>query len=654
MQEFTAQKNSASLIWAIADLLRGPYKPHQYGAVVLPFTILRRLDCVLEPTKQAVLAEVKKRGEPPSAAVFLERASGQRFFNASVFTLKSLMDDPAGIRANLLNYIRGFSENVRDIFECFEFDKQIEKLDRENLLYLVSQRFASVDLHPQQVSNIEMGLMYEELIRKFAESSNESAGEHFTPREVIRLMVSLLFIADDEALSKPGVVRSIYDPTAGTGGMLSVAHEYLLKQNPNARLVMFGQEVNGESYAICKADLVIKDQDIGNVILGDTLTDDGLAGQTFDYGLSNPPFGVGWMKQQPKVQKEHEQGGFNGRFGPGLPRVSDGSLLFLLHLVKKLRPKAKGGGRAGIVLNGSPLFTVGAGSGESEIRRYLLENDMLEAIVALPTEIFYNTPIATYLWIVDNNKRPERQGLVQLIDGTEYFSKMRKSLGSKRKELGPVDIDTIMKLYAAAEESDVSKIFKTDGFGYRTITVERPLRLNWAITLERMEAALTGKSLTRLSQAARTALVESARDARFVTGPTTDLIAFTASVKKLVSGAEVTLTLRQRKALIAGLSESDKTAPIVTDAKGHPLPDAAARGTENVPLEEDIHDYLFREVLPYTPDAWIDESKTQIGYEIPFPSYFYKYVPPRPLKEIDADLNKLIREITALLNEVET
>ena len=645
-QQAVTQQNNANFIWSIADLLRGPYKPHQYGAIVLPFTILRRLDAVLEPTKQAVLDEATKRSDSPAAAVFLAKASGQSFYNTSAFTLLSLMGDPASIKANLIDYLHGFSENVRDIFERFEFEKQIEKLDAENLLYLVTQKFTAVDLHPNKVTNIEMGLMFEELIRKFAETSNETAGEHFTPREVIRLMVSLLFIADDAALSEKGVVRSIYDPTAGTGGMLSVADEYLLEHNPDARLVMYGQEINGESYAICKADLVIKGQDINHIILGDTLTDDGLTGETFDYCLSNPPFGVDWNKQKPAVLKEHEQQGFNGRFGPGLPRVSDGSLLFLLHLVKKLRPKAKGGGRAGIVLNGSPLFTGGAGSGESEIRRYLLENDLLEAIVALPTDMFYNTGIATYLWIIDNDKRPERRGTVQLIDGTGFSHKMRKSLGSKRKELSADDIATIVKLYGDAEESEVSKTFKTQYFGYRTITVERPLRLNWALTPDRIAAALTAKSLAGVAE--RLAAADLAE-----TPITTDASSFAKTVKKSLGEAGVDLTAPQLKALITGLSERDDTAPIVTDGKGKPGPDTDARDTENVPLGEDIHTYFAREVLPHVPDAWIDESKTKTGYEIPFTRHFYKYVPPRPLEEIDADLNKLVREITELLNEVE-
>jgi type I restriction enzyme M protein len=648
-----SQQNNANFIWSIADLLRGPYKPHQYGAIVLPFTILRRLDAVLEPTKQAVLDEATKRGDAASASVFLAKASGTGFYNTSAFTLQSLMGDPAGIKANLIDYIHGFSENVRDIFDRFEFEKQVEKLDSENLLYLVTQRFAAVDLHPTRVTNIEMGLMFEELIRKFAETSNETAGEHFTPREVIKLMVSLLFIADDEALNQKGVVRSIYDPTAGTGGMLSVADEYLLEHNPDARLVMYGQEINGESYAICKADLVIKGQDINHIVHGDTLTDDGLTGETFDYCLSNPPFGVDWNKQKPTVLREHEQQGFNGRFGPGLPRVSDGSLLFLLHLVKKLRPKVMGGGRAGIVLNGSPLFTGGAGSGESEIRRYLLENDLLEAIVALPTDMFYNTGIATYVWIIDNDKRPERRGTVQLIDGTGFSRKMRKSLGSKRKELGADDIARIVQLYGDAEQTDVSKTFKNEDFGYRTITVERPLRLNWALTAERLEQALAAKPLAKLTDAEKSSVVEEAARGRLETTPTTDLSSFTREAKALLSKSGVTLTAPQLKSFIAGLSERDENAPVVTDAKGNPLPDTDARDTENVPLSENVHEYFAREVLPHVPDAWIDESKTKIGYEIPFTRHFYQYVPPRPLEEIDADLNKLIREITELLNEVE-
>ncbi|MDZ7936980.1 MAG: class I SAM-dependent DNA methyltransferase [Rhodoferax sp.] len=481
-----ATSNLSSFIWSVADLLRGDYKQSEYGKVILPFTVLRRLDCVLEPTKAAVLAEKatrEKAGLNPEP--FLLRKSGQLFYNTSPLDLKKLMGDQDHIGENLRAYLQGFSPAVRDIFECFEFHTQIDKLAKSGLLYMVTEKFANIELHPDVVSNAEMGAVFEELIRKFAELSNETAGEHFTPREVIRLMVNLLFIEDDAALTKPGVVRSLYDPTAGTGGMLSVAEEHLGGLNPNARLVMYGQELNPESYAICKADMLIKGQDIANIILGNTLSADGLTAKVFDYALSNPPFGVEWKKIEASIRKEAEQMGFNGRFGPGLPRVSDGSLLFLLHLIKKMRPAVDGGSRFGIVLNGSPLFTGGAGSGESEIRRYVLENDLVEAIIGLPTDMFYNTGISTYVWIVSNRKPASRKGKVQLIDASSFWQKMRKSLGSKRKELSPEHIDDITRLFGNFEESTrqvdgsavpISRIFKNEAFGYRTITVERPER----------------------------------------------------------------------------------------------------------------------------------------------------------------------------------
>jgi type I restriction enzyme M protein len=474
--------NLSSFIWSVADLLRGDYKQSEYGKVILPFTVLRRLDCVLEDTKPTVLGELatrKKAGLNPEA--FLLRKSGQFFYNTSPLDLKKLMGDQDHIGENLRAYIQDFSSPVRDIFERFEFHTQIDRLEKAKLLYLVTEKFANIDLHPDVVSNARMGAVFEELIRRFAELSNETAGEHFTPREVIRLMVNLLFIEDDEALTKPGVVRSIYDPTAGTGGMLSVAGEHLGGLNPEARLVMYGQELNPESYAICKADMLIKGQDITNIKFGNTLSDDGLPGRRFDYMLSNPPFGVEWKKIEKEVRKEAQEEGFNGRFGPGLPRVSDGSLLFLLHLISKMRPARDGGSRFGIVLNGSPLFTGGAGSGESEIRRYVLENDLLEAIIGLPTDMFYNTGISTYIWIVSNRKPAARKGKVQLIDASSFWQKMRKSLGSKRKELSLSHIDDITRLFGRFEEmtrdgAPISRIFRNDELGYRTIIVERPQR----------------------------------------------------------------------------------------------------------------------------------------------------------------------------------
>ena len=474
--------NLSSFIWSVADLLRGDYKQSEYGKVILPFTVLRRLDCVLEPTKAAVLAELAKRTQAKvNPEPFLLKKSGVLFYNTSPLDLKKLMGDQDHIGENLRAYLQAFSPAVRDIFESFEFHTQIDKLAKAGLLYLVTEKFANIDLHPEAVSNAQMGAVFEELIRKFAEISNETAGEHFTPREVIRLMVNLLFIEDDEALTKPGVVRSIYDPTAGTGGMLSVAGEHLASHNPDARLVMYGQELNPESYAICKADMLIKGQDIANIIHGNTLSEDGLHGKHFDYMLSNPPFGVEWKKIEKEVRKEADEQGFNGRFGPGLPRVSDGSLLFLMHLISKMRPAKDGGSRFGIVLNGSPLFTGGAGSGESEIRRYVLENDLVEAIIGLPTDMFYNTGISTYVWIVSNRKLDERKGKVQLIDASSFWQKMRKSLGSKRKELSPDHIEEITKLFGNCKNAKrdgvpISRIFKNEDFGYRTITVERPER----------------------------------------------------------------------------------------------------------------------------------------------------------------------------------
>ncbi len=474
--------NLSSFIWSVADLLRGDYKQSDYGKVILPFTVLRRLDCVLEPTKSAVLAELTKRkaaGLNPEP--FLLKKSGVGFFNTSPLDLKTIVGDQDHIAENLRAYLDGFAPAVRDIFERFEFHTQIDRLAKARLLYLVAEKFATVDLHPDTVSNAQMGSIFEELIRKFSELSNETAGEHFTPREVIRLMVNLLFIEDDDALNKAGIVRTIYDPTAGTGGMLSVAGEYLTEHNPDARLVMYGQELNPESYAICKADMLIKGQDVANIVFGNTLSADGMPGKHFDYALSNPPFGVEWKKIEAEIRHEAEHLGHNGRFGPGLPRVSDGSLLFLLHLLAKMRPAAEGGSRFGIVLNGSPLFTGGAGSGESEIRRHLLENDLVEAIVGLPTDMFYNTGIATYVWIVSNRKPPARRGKVQLIDASAFWQKMRKSLGSKRKELADGHITDITRLFGDFKEvtrdgRPISRIFKNSDFGYRTITVERPQR----------------------------------------------------------------------------------------------------------------------------------------------------------------------------------
>ena len=648
-----SETNNAAFIWSVANLLRGTYKPADYGKVVLPFTVLRRLDSALEASKSKVLDEFAKNKNAGAALDFLlQKAAGYSFYNTSPYDLKKAAGDTSNLKANLLAYIEGFSQNVRDIFERYEFSAQLNKLDENDLLLLVTQKFSSIDLHPDEVSNVEMGLIFEELIRKFAEASNETAGEHFTPRDVVRLIVNLLFATDDEVLSKPGVVRSVYDPTAGTGGMLSVADEYIRHLNPEARLTLFGQELNGESYAIAKADMVIKGQEIENMVWGDTLTNDGHHGKYFDYCLANPPFGVEWKKQQAFVEKEHQERGFDGRFGPGTPRVSDGSLLFLLHLVKKMRPTSQGGGRIGIVLNGSPLFTGSAGSGESEIRKYLLEQDLIEAIVALPKDMFYNTGIATYIWILSNHKPAERKGKMQLIDATSEFEKLRKNLGDKRTEIGLENLNRIVRRYADFEKSEQSKIFKTTDFGYTTITVEQPLRLSWALTPERIENALAAKPFEKLSAGARLALEEALNEeATKEQSATNDQAAFTKRISRAVEGLGITAA--QIKNLVSGLAEHDDNAPLVKDTKGNLVADSSLRDTENVPLSEDIETYVAREIAPHLKDFWIDRSKDKIGYEIPFTRHFYKYEAPRPLEEIDAELNLLISEISALLKEIE-
>jgi len=561
-----------NLVWSIADQLRGVYKPHQYGGVILPFTILRRLDCILEPTRDEVRALAKKH-DGGALDVQIRQKTGFRFYNTSEYDFAKLLAEPDQLRANLIDYISRFSANI-DVFERFKFENEIATLDEKGRLYLVVSKFAEVDLHPDTVPNAAMGDLFEELIRKFAEASNEEAGEHYTPRDAIRLMVDLLFAEDTSALLEPGVVRSIYDPTAGTGGMLSVAEERLLERNSKARLALYGQEINDQSYAICKSDMIAKGQDATNIQLADTLADDKFAGRTFDFCMSNPPYGVDWKASQESVKAEAAQFP-QGRFGHGLPHVSDGQMLFLTHLAHKMRPAHEGGGRAGIVLNGSPLFNGAAGSGPSEIRRWLLESDLVDAIVALPNNMFFNTGIATYIWILDNTKAPERKGKAQLIDATGFWTKMRKNLGAKGREVGATDREKVISLYDDFEENEHSKIFDIADFGYWTVTVDRP------------HVHETGKA--------------------------------------------------------------------ITDSRGRPKPDVKLRNTENVPFTYDggIDGYFEAEVLPHVPDAWIDDKKTKVGYEIPFTRHFYTYAPPRPLAEIDADLEAQVAKILTLLREVE-
>lgn len=604
------QQNLSAFLWSVADLLRGDYKQSDYGKVILPFTVLRRIDCVLSSTKPTVLEELKLReSQGISPDPFLRRVSGVPFYNSSPFDLTRLAGDQDNIAANLRSYVQAFSPEVADIFERFEFDAQIDRLSKAGLLYLIVEKFTSIDLHPNKISNHKMGYVFEELIRRFAELSNETAGEHFTPREVIRLMVNLIFTEDDDALTKPRIVRSIYDPTAGTGGMLSVAEEYLMQMNGSASVSLFGQELNPESYAICKADMLIKGQDVSNIKFGNTLSDDGHPEQKFDYMLSNPPFGVEWKKVETIVRAEHEQQGHAGRFGPGLPRVSDGSLLFLMHLLSKMRPASQGGARFGIVLNGSPLFTGGAGSGESEIRRYVLENDLVEAIVALPTDMFYNTGIATYVWILSNKKPAERKGKVQLIDGSSFWQKMRKSLGSKRKQMSDEHIATITRLFGDFVEAEVATLLDASG---------KEMGREVVRSGEQPPAAPEGGKV-KLAPLSKI-LPNAAFGFRQIT------------VERPLRDEQGDILLGQRGKV-----------------KGKVQPDSSLRDTETVPLSEDINAYFEREVLPHAADAWIDEAKTKVGYEIPFNRHFYVFEAPRPLAEIDTELAEVTARIQLLL-----
>ena len=640
-----AIRNHATFIWSVADLLRGDYKQSEYGKVILPLTVIRRLDCVLEPTKQAVLDRHKLlAGRIENMEPVLQAVAGQQFYNTSPLTFTKLLDDPDTIADALQLYIGGFSETARDVIDKFDFGIQIERLRRANLLYKVIGKFADIDLHPDAVSNIEMGYLYEELIRRFSELSNETAGEHFTPREVIRLMVNLLFIDDADVLTKPGIVKTLCDPACGTGGMLSVAEDHLRSLNPHARLEVFGQELNAETYAVCRSDMMLKGQDASHITYGNSFSEDHFEGQRFDYLLANPPFGVEWKKVEAEVRKEAATKGFNGRFGAGLPRINDGSFLFLQHMISKMKRPEEGGSRVAIVFNGSPLFTGAAGSGESEIRRWIIENDWLEAVVALPDQLFYNTGISTYFWVVTNRKAPERRGKVQLVDVREYFVKMRKSLGEKRKEISDSQIEEITRLYGDFAEGEKVKIFPNEAFGFMRITVERPLRLRWEVTDETVTAVMAAKAVQRLPEDQQAALreqIEKHRGTVFATerelykvlGPTLNGLGLAAPVQKAVRAA---------------LAVRDDEAPVITDRKGNPEPDPDLRDNENVPLPSvplsfvddptdrfatlvyrtAVDDYMRDEVLPYMADAWVDHSRTKIGYEIPLTRHFYKYVPP--------------------------
>jgi type I restriction enzyme M protein len=625
--------------------------------------VLRRLECVLEPTKEKVLAEAA-RIKVKSPEKILERVAGQSFYNTSKLDLRRLLGDPNLLVKNLQAYIQAFSPSAQDILENFDFDEQIAKLDKHDLLYRIVGAFADIDLHPSTVSNLEMGYIFEELIRKFAERSNETAGEHFTPREVIRLMVNLVFAADRNFLKQPGIVRTLYDPACGTGGMLSVAEEYLREINPKARLVVFGQELNPESYAICKSDMMIKGQDPRHIHRGNSFSEDGESTTTFDYMLSNPPFGVDWKKVKAVVEKEHKTKGFDGRFGAGLPRIKDGALLFLQHMISKMKP-SNGGSRLAIVFNASPLFTGAAESGESKIRRWIIENDMLEAVVGLPDELFYNTGIHTYVWVVTNRKESRRRGHVQLIDGRQFYRKMNKSLGNKRNELQPEHIEAITRLYVDFAENERSRILPNQGLGYRRVPIERPLRLRYEITAERVALLRAKLGRTRRSARRTTAAASWAtrkrvraadprevveRLAKLVGTRDTDRAAFEATLQREVFAQAGKVTARVRRLVLEAATVRDPSAPPVTNSDGRPQSDTQLRAYEDVPLAEDEVSYFAREVQPHAPDAWLGPvKKPKVGYEIPFRRLFYRYEVPPSLPELQAQVRRLEDEIVTLL-----
>ncbi|WP_255561398.1 type I restriction-modification system subunit M [Pseudohoeflea coraliihabitans] len=711
-------------IWEIANRLRGPYRPPQYRLVMLPIVVLRRLDCLLEPTKDAVLKEYKKltaQNVPESA---MERLLGRAanpdrkhpLYNTSAYTFERLLGDPENIAPNLVSYINGFSSTARTIFEKFKFTDQIEKLDASNRLFTIVKAMADVDLHPDRIDNLQMGYLFEHLVMRFNEQANEEAGDHFTPREVIRLMANLVYTGEQDVYT-PGIFRTIYDPACGTGGMLSESEKFILGQNSQANLALHGQEYNDESWAICCSDMLIKDEDTKNIVLGDTLGDgktrDGFEGSSFHYMLANPPFGVEWKDQKAVVEREHKEMGFSGRFGAGLPAINDGSLLFLQHMIEKMHPYEAGdedatGSKIAVVFNGSPLFSGDAGSGPSNIRRWIIENDWLDAIVALPDQLFYNTGIFTYVWLVTNRKAPERRGKVQLIDGTRFFEKMKKSLNNKRNEISDDQINDLTRLYGNFKDEEkaevvldqktgeketrvVSRVFENREFGFLKVTVERPLRMNFEATPERIarlddQKAFANLAISKKRKDAKAVEAEEAagraeQDAIRALLSTLeakrrymDREAFDEDLSRAAKRAGLKLAAPIKKAIFAALGERDPDAEICRDGKGRPEPDSELRDTENIPLPEgtalplpmqfgpdkpndrlvdefrDVIDaYMAREVLPHVGDAWVDYDKTKVGYEIPINRHFYVYKPPRPLDEIEADITALEGEIAGLL-----
>ncbi len=675
MNNFSEKVN---FIWSVADLIRDTFKRSKYQDVILPLTVLRRIDCVLQPTKEHVLeVNARLKGKIDNLAPQLCKASGFSFYNTSLYDFERLLSDAPHLAANLKAYINGFSDNMREVLEKFDFNNTISKLEEAGLLFLVMEKFKNIDLHPDVVLNLEMGYIFEELIRKFNEALNENPGEHFTPREVICLMVNLALAEDQDALQQNHIVRTVYDPCCGSGGMLTIAKERILEINPMAEVHLFGQELNGETFAICKSDLYMKSadgRDAENIKFGSTLSKDQHADKHFDYLLTNPPYGKEWKMDQATVEAEADRGD-GGRFGAGTPRISDGQLLFLQHMLDRMQDTDKGGSRIAIVMNGSPLFTGDAGSGESEICRWILENDWLEAIVALPEQLFYNTGISTYIWVLTNRKEAQRRGKVQLINATDFWVQMRKSMGDKRREISKEHIARISDIFLSFTDGEYSKIFDTTDFGYRKITVERSLRLNFQASPERIAHLQQQKAFQdlatskkknpqekaaeeaegRTQQEAMLAMLSRLPDTLFKDRPTFDWV-----LDSTAKSAGLKLSPPIRKAILAALSERDEIAEICRDKDGNPEHDPELRDTVNVPLKEDIWTFFKREVKPHVPDAWIngatrdhkDGEIGKVGYEINFNCYFYRYQPPRPLAEIEAEIKILERDILELLHEV--
>lgn len=663
-------QEKVTFIWDLADLLRGPYKRNEYQKVILPFTVLKRFDSVLDHSKRDVLETHNKYKnsidnlDPILSSAAVDKNGNELgFYNYSKYDFKSLIQDPEHIVENLMHYLDSFSPNIQDIFDNFYIKTHIARLSKANLLFLLVKKFSEskVDLHPDKVSNHEMGTIFEELIRKFSEQSNEEAGEHFTPRDVVKLMTHLIFSENGVHLQEKNLIKKIYDPACGTGGMLTSCKNFISELNDSVDVVLYGQEVNEEIYAICKADMLIKGENSENIKgPSSTLSDDQLYDDQFDFMISNPPYGRKWEQDKESVQKEAEKG-FKGRFGAGLPRINDGQLLFLEHMLSKMKTEEKS--RIAVITNGSPLFTGDAGSGESNIRKWIIESDYLEAIIGLPDQLFYNTGIRTYIWVLTNQKPEERKGKIQLVDASQKYIKMRKSLGNKRHQLSDKDIEDILDLYSRFDENDVIKVFDNEDFGYTKVTVERPLQLNFEVTEERLENLYAGNAFGKLAASKSKDPETKLREEKEGKQLQDDIIKalqkidqhyknwdeFENRVKKALKPFKVSPAFI--KNIIMALSKHDDAADYVTDNKGNMKPDPKLRDTEKIPLKEYIEEYFQREVLLYYPDAWMDRKKDKIGYEINFTQYFYQYLPPRPLEEIEKDIKKVTAEIQELIKE---